>query len=191
MFRTLQSIVPELFSASTSIDMLMQLTRKQQLPRGTLLVREGQKTDQLFFLESGMARAYFYENENEITSWIIVKNGFAIAPHSFFNQEPSSENIELLAPSTVFSIQYDDLQRLYADFPLFNQVGRKIMEHYVLQYEWRIRILRTRSAEKRYDMFEQQFGPILVTAQGRHVASFLGMTASTLSRLRSKRMRKK
>ncbi len=179
-------LYPDIQQDLQTADLLARYVRRQVLPKGAMLATEGEINTRLYLIETGLARVY-YETETETTAWLITDGRFALVPGSFFDQRPSRQSIQLLESSVVHSISYDELQLLYSASPLLNIVARRVLEQYVQQYEWRLRVLRTRSAEGRYALFTQQFSPFMNRLQGKHIASFLGITKYTLSRLRAKK----
>ena len=104
---------------------------------------------------------------------------------SFFTQQPSEECLELLEPAVVHSISYDQLQELYRDFPEFNFIGRRLIEHYYVLSEQRAQHLRSRTAQERYELLLRDFPTAFQRVALTHITSHLGVAAETLSRLRN------
>ena len=179
----LNSIVP--LSIET-VEQLKKITVTNKLPKGTLLLTEGQVSDKLFFLCEGMARAFYYENGAEITSWIVSDNDFIYSTASFIQQKPSFETIHLLEDSTVLCLTFKDLNNVYTKYPETIYVALKITEKYLLLYDERVRSLRL-SAEERYLRFQKQFPQIVAKVKVEYIASYLGLSRSSLNLLRSKK----
>jgi len=150
------------------------------------LLQPGQVARRVYFLSSGLVRGYALQNGREVSSWFMREGDFVISIASFFSQAPGDEYLELLEPGQGFSLSYEQLQQLYHDFPAFNFHGRVLTEHYYVQSELRARHLRTLSATERYTQLLRDFPAVLQRVSGRNIASFLGITPETLSRLRAK-----
>ncbi|TGE24992.1 Crp/Fnr family transcriptional regulator [Hymenobacter aquaticus] len=161
-------------------------TRREELPAHHLLLQPGQVARRVYFLETGLVRGYTLLHGREISSWFMPAGDFVISILSFFTQQPSDEYLELLEPAVVHSITYDQLQRLYHDFPEFNFIGRRILEKYYVLSEQRARNLRSRSAAERYELLLRDFPTVFQRVALHHIASHLGMAPETLSRLRNK-----
>ena len=134
----------------------------------------------------GFARAYYVTRQNrECTSWFMGQGDLMISVYSFYTQKPAAENIELLEDSELLSISWNQLQGIYADFPEYNYTGRLVTEKYYMLSEERTILLRTLSARERYEKLLQLHPGITQKASLGQIASYLGMTQETLSRVRS------
>ena len=180
LLNTLQPLGPELTAA------LRAGATREQLPAHHVLLQPGQVARRVYFLETGLVRGYTLLHGREISSWFMPAGEFVISILSFLTQQPSDEYLELLEPAVVYSITYDQLQRLYRDFPEFNAIGRQLLEKYYVLSEQRARHLRARTATERYELLLRAFPTVFQRVALHHIASHLGMAPETLSRLRNK-----
>ena len=155
-------------------------------PEKTILLQQGKYSRNLFFLKSGFARGFYSADGKEVTTWFAAENDILVSFHAFITQKPSYESIELLAPCTLVRISYDNLQNLYKTYEEFNTIGRLITEKYYIDLEERTRSLQLNSAKERYDILLKTQPDILQNAPLSQIASYLGMTQETLSRVRRK-----
>lgn len=149
------------------------------------LLIEGHVSKHIYFLESGTCRAYYFSDDKEVTNWFMGAGDIVISVFSFFTQSPSLENIELLEDAIVFSISFEKLQAIYYQFPEFNLHGRLITEQYYMLSEQRNFTLKKQTAKQRYDILKSQYPQILQKASLGHIASYLGISQETLSRIRA------
>jgi len=184
LFRFCSAIYPVSPELRTAI---AKLTFLQHLPRHTLLLKEGKVCSHLHFIEKGLARAFHFRDGQEVTSWFMKEDDMIISVHSFYRQQPSHENMELVEDSVVVSLEYKNLQELYRRFPEFNFIGRVLTEHYYALSEERAIALRTHTAQERYESFLNTHPEFFNRVPLKHIASYLGMTPETLSRLRARR----
>lgn len=165
---------------------LTTLLSRQQLPKRTLLLAEGQVCDRVYFIEQGLARAFYHKGGEEITAWFMPEQSLIISVASMFLQQPSEESIELLEDSVLVSIHYKDLLHLYEKYPEFNFVGRVLTERYYVLSEKRTASLRKQTATERYQSLLEALPQISRRASSKQIASYLGIAPETLSRLRAK-----
>lgn len=170
-------------------DMQRQLAGYMQpvtVNKGDFYLQQGKVSNYLAFMVSGAMRVYHLANNKEYTSYFNFggRNPFVSSYSSFISRTPSQENIHALDDSELIQIHYDDLQKLYAANPQFEKLGRLIAEYnYTLAVE-RIYSLQHDTAQQRYIQLLDMY-PNLVNAVPHHyIASYLGITPESLSRLR-------
>lgn len=150
------------------------------------LLREGEISRHIFFIRKGSARAFYLDRDGrEHTTWFMGPNDLMISVYSFYTQQPAAENIELLEDATLLSMTWDQLQMIYAEFPEYNYHGRLVTEKYYILSEERAILLRTKRPVERYHLLLKQHPRITQQASLGQIASFLGITQETLSRIRS------
>lgn len=153
-----------------------------------LLLREGETSRRIYFIASGSARAYHLDREGrEHTTWFMNKYDLMISVYSFYTQQPAAEYIELLEDSTLLSMTWDQLQIIYAEFPEYNFHGRLVTEKYYIMAEERAILLRNKQPAERYRLLLQKQPDIIRHASLGQIASFLGITLETLSRIRARK----
>ena len=158
----------------------------QTRQKGDFFLKQGQIISSLFVIETGLVRAYYIKDNREINSWFGFENIILGSAFPVFYDKPSYENIQFLEPSTYYYLTSKDLNDLYKRFPEMNTIGRKMAEEYCVILEERIGSLQTENAEQRYhSLLKFQPDAIQRISLG-HIASYLGITQETLSRIRRK-----
>jgi CRP-like cAMP-binding protein len=167
---------------------LHEYLKEERFPKKYKLLQEGQTAKKIYFIKEGFARAfYFTADGKECTAWFMGTGEFMISVFSFFTQKPAAENIELLEDSTLQSITWTQLQTLYTEFTEFNIIGRMITEKYYIESEQKSILLRTLTAKERYEQLIRFNPNILQKSSLGQIASYLGISLETLSRLRAKK----
>jgi len=157
--------------------------------KGQLLVKSGERCDSIYFVKKGVLRGFIEENNKEITTWLTMENEIVAAIGSFLLQVPTPENMQAVEDCELMGIKFANLDRLYLQHPSFNIVGRKITELYYVYAENRAYITRLHDAQKKYELFLQFYPHFINRIPLKYIASFLGMTIETLSRVRGKILR--
>jgi len=166
---------------------LRQFLRREELPRRHWLLQPGQVSERIYFIEKGVVRGYYLKDDREVTSWFMKESDFIISIASFYTRQPAQEYIELLEDAVFLSIRFDQLQHLYRQFPEFNTIGRLLTEHYYVLSEQRATNLRMQSAGERYQQLLTDFPAIFQRVPLKYIASHLGLSPETLSRLRARK----
>ncbi len=157
-----------------------------EVPKHTVLLREGQRQDHAWIIIKGLLRSYYIKDGEEICSRFNSENQVVLSVASFYNRTPGYEFVETLEDSVLVRAHWDRLQQIYRDFPEFNYHARVLTEYYFTLSEQRLYLLRRQSAEERYRFFMEHYSEWLQRVPLKHVATFLGMNMETLSRIRKK-----
>ena len=152
---------------------------------GEHILRKGQVCHGAVFLAKGLARSYYLLEKKEVTSRL-MEEGFIITSWlSFYRQQPSNEYIVAMEDCETVYLSFEDITRLYRDFPIFNVIGRKQVEYSFCQAEIRTQMFRGLTTVKRFEFFKENHPSLIQRVPLKYIASYLGMSDETLSRLRS------
>lgn len=163
-----------------------QVLQKMEFPKKHILLKKGKVCSHLYFIEKGLARNFFEEEDKELTNDIVLEGELLVSFSSFISRTASLETIELLEDSVLYAIQYDDLQTLYNTFPIMERIGRMIAEHHYNSLAMKSYRLKFSNSSERYQyLFENKIEIVKRVPIGI-IASYLGMSIETLSRIRSK-----
>lgn len=168
-----------------TLEMIQDKISMVALPKGAVLLTEGQISDQVFFICKGMARAFYQEEGMEMTSWFAAENNFIYSVSSYAPQKPSYESIQLLEPSTLIVIKKTDFDQMAKKSLNVANVAIRILEHYIFLHDQRARLLRL-PANERYYRF-MRANPYAQRANVGYIASYLGLSRSTINLIRAKK----
>jgi CRP/FNR family transcriptional regulator, anaerobic regulatory protein len=158
----------------------------REFPKDHQLLKEGEISSQLYFLIEGVVRQFYYVEDKEITSRFAFEDDFICSLYSFISRKPSKQNVELVSNCKFFVTSYDGLQYLYENDPDWNKIGRLLTEHYYIELEEQAFLMKTQTAFERYEDLVQRHPDILDRVKLGHLASYLGITQETLSRIRAR-----
>lgn len=162
----------------------IQLTVKK-FSSGTLLFRRGDVCRYIYFINKGLLRIYYYsEDGKEITSWFAGEGTMITAVDSFFSHKPTNRFCEAVDDTTVYEINMSQLQLSLSD-EIASKAFINLFEVTIKMTEL-VDALKTKSAEDRYRLLINKYPKILVIVPLGQIASYLGVTQETLSRIRRK-----
>lgn len=153
--------------------------------KGALILKEGSVPNEYFILESGVARSYVMDyNGNDITTNFFTCNQVIIEVASLFQRSKSKENIEALTDCKCWKINFDRFQELYHSIKNFNEWGRAWMSNKLFEFKQRSVEMITDSATDRYLKLINENPDVLQYAPLKNIATYLGITDTSLSRIR-------
>ena len=164
---------------------ILQKTYFRKLSKGKFLLKQGEVCNHYYYIHKGVLRSYLKFGSKEITIWINPENEITTSIRSMTNSRPSDEYIQTLEDCELVVIPFDAMQELYDRFPEMNMVGRRLLEEYYSASEERVYICRIPDAKSRYRHFIDTRPELVNRIPLKYVASYLGITLETLSRLRS------
>lgn len=157
------------------------------LAKNECLITEGKTCRHLYFLEQGALRGFYNLDGKDVTHWFAFAPEFVTSFHSFITQRPAVEGIQLLEGSVLWSISKDSLAQLMNRHHEIERLVRIAYETYYIRLEERFVNAQFKTATERYQDLLQQSPEILQRVPLGFIASYLGISAETLSRIRNKR----
>jgi CRP-like cAMP-binding protein len=154
------------------------------IQKGQYFVKAGRIADRIGFVNQGLLRSFYNIKGKETTTFFQLPGTLAAALASFLQMKPAFENIQAMEDSELIIIKRKDLLKLYKESWKWQQVGRVITESYYVIMEKRLISLQTMTAQERYRLFLQNYPELLNTVPLYYIASYLGISPETLSRIR-------
>lgn len=186
----LQPFFDELENISKLPDELKENLANSFIIRGVkkneIILSEGEICKHVWVVLKGLVRSFHYVNDTDVTSRLMKVNHIIISVGSFYTQTPAFETLQAIEPSVLACLHHRQLEEMYNKFPSFNYIGRKLTEHYFFLTEKRLFLLRKQKAIDKYKFFLEQYPGLINEIPLKYVASFLGMSHETLSRVRRK-----
>ena len=131
-----------------------------------------------------MVRSFYQKGKTEITIWFAYEGQKAVSISSLFTGKPSRETVECVEDCDLLCISNKDLQELYSRYECMNTIGRRMVEEYCNILDDRVYSLQVMSATERYKDLMEYEPEIIKRAPLSNIASFLGISQETLSRIR-------
>ncbi len=171
---------------AAAIAALQQCLVKKEFYKNDFLLSEAKICKELYFLEQGALRGFYNVDGKEITHWFGFESDFVTSFHSFITGEPSVENIQMLEYSICWSIDKETLEKLYDSYPGIERLVRIAYEKYYIRLEERYVNSQFKTATQLYQELLSSNPNIINRVSLGHIASYLGISQETLSRIRSK-----
>lgn len=155
--------------------------------KNELFLKERQISNEYLFLEKGSMRSFAYDLKgNEVTTGFYTAGQVVFEVSSFFNRTASKENFEGLTDCTGWYITYEQLNNLFHSIPDFRDFGRFILVKGFSSLKVRMLSMITETAVERYTNLLKTAPEIFQIAPLKYIASYLGITDTSLSRIRKK-----
>jgi CRP-like cAMP-binding protein len=170
---------------SQQADKIVHYFEEKEFKKGDFILREGKVCNEYYYLDAGFVRAYTYDLEgNDITTGFFSGNQVVCEIFSFFKRLPSKENIQALSDCQTWYLTFDTLQVIFHTIPEFREFGRAILVNAYAYLKLRMLSTLQETAEERYKNLIHSNPDIFQNAPLKNIASFLGVTDTSLSRIR-------
>jgi CRP-like cAMP-binding protein len=157
--------------------------KKRHVTKNELLLHEGAVCKDLVFVQDGCLRLYYISHEVEVSVWFAFKNNSAIELYSFISEKPTNYFLQAIEDSEIWYLPKTELNKMYETYPKMQELMRNFWEDVVLNLIDRFTALQRDSAEQRYlDLLAKP--PYLQKIPQKYLASFIGVTPTSLSRIR-------
>ncbi|OJV14700.1 MAG: hypothetical protein BGO21_18555 [Dyadobacter sp. 50-39] len=159
--------------------------KTEELPKGYRLLSPDNFSQKVFYIEKGVVRTYYVKDGKDITHSFVQEGAFFVSIESAFFNTVSPYGSELLEQGTVRTIPYHDLEKLIDGSQPLQKLSRLVMINAVKTFSDKLYSIQFQSAQERYNSMLEKFPDIMLRVPLGHIASYLGITQETLSRIRA------
>jgi CRP-like cAMP-binding protein len=157
-----------------------------ELPKGQAWIDQGGANDELGLLAEGLVAGIEDIDGDEHTTVFFDAPSFVTEYVGFLRRSPSRNSLVALETCRIYSWTYDALQRMYAADPRGERLGRLIAEHVIADVMNEVRSFRFDTATERYENLTKRYPRLVQRMPQYMIASYLGVTPESLSRIRAK-----
>ena len=158
----------------------------KSLKKGEKLLTSGEISRAAYFIHRGILRNFLTHDNKEVTLFFAFENDLAI-PYEFFSRAPAESCLQALTKSEVLLIHYDDLQAFFELSANTQKLGRLLMEQLFLKEKERSKTMLTLRPQDYYSHIEKEQPQLIHRIQSQHLASYMGITRESLSRIKKRR----
>lgn len=167
-----------------SIQLFLNIMHPRPVERNDVLLRQGDVSRTLFFVEKGYLRSYSEKDDKEVTLSFTLENNFATNLKSARYNSPSAFSTQVAESGLVWEIDKADLYRLYEISFEINVFVRKLLEELLMIQEEHTSLFKLKKPTERYQYLLEHEPELVKRVPVTHLASYLGITRETLSRIR-------
>ena len=167
------------------LDILESILVPMKFKKGEKILKQGEISDRIYFLQQGLVRQFYYKNEKEMTSHLAIDGAVFLSVESLFREVPSNETIEALEPTYVYALPKRTLEQAALHNQNIQILYRKILEEALISAQVHADLVRFETAQDRYRRICKMMPKVVLRAPLVFIASYLQMTPETLSRVRS------
>lgn len=161
--------------------------KREEIPARAILLKEGQVSERMFYIEKGCIRLSFNKDGKDITFQFFFEGEGVSSAESFRSNEPSLFSIETIEPCIVHTLNKKDYAIMIERSPLIKQELEKQTFQRLMYYQKMFLSRIKNSPEERYKELMEQSPHILQRVPQHYIASFLGITSVSLSRIRNRK----
>lgn len=170
---------------------ISSIAEEKSFSKGEVLIQEGQTVNKTFFVIHGSLRSFCVDKEGkEHTLQFAIQDWWISDFIAMYNHEPASLTVECITDATVIEFNAQKLTQIYLQFPEFELFQRKTLERHVVSLHKRILNQLQLTALERYNVFIEHYPNIEQHVPNYHIASYLGITQQSLSRVRAEKAKK-
>ena len=164
------------------------ILKERKISKKEYLLKAGHICKSICFITKGLVRCFYIKEEQEVCSWFMKEGDVIVSVESFFFQKNSKESIQAIEDCEIHFIEYNQLENIYREFPEFNFVSRVLLQRYYTLSEQRLYSLRMQRLQERYNYLLEHHSDLILRVPAKYLASYLGISEETLSRIRSKKL---
>lgn len=171
---------------SEDLKNIASLFKLKKYNKDEFLLKTGTRCNELFFIKTGLMRVFVYSEKREITQWIATPGYFVTDLTSFINETPARWNFQTLTNIEILTISKSNYNQVSQVISKWNELEKRFLINCFTTLEDRIFTHLSMTAEERYQFFFAQNKELFYSVPLQYLASMLGMTPETFSRIRKK-----
>jgi CRP-like cAMP-binding protein len=163
---------------------LEPVIKVRRFDKKELITEAGEVENRFNFIVKGLVRKYYKKNQHEINTQISYEGHLILSQESFYSRLPSEYFIETIEPTTVVTITYDDLEKVYASSHRMEHLARLLITYaMVIKDRWQIQLVKMTPRE-RFLNFVTKNPELMQRVPQKFLASYLNIKPETFSRFK-------
>ena len=167
------------------LDILESILVPRKYTKGEMILRDGEICEDIYYIERGLIRQFYYKNDKELTEHIGADGEIFMCIESLFKEEPTYLQVEALETTQVYCLPKQKLENVALHNVNIQILYRKILEESLIISQIHADLVRFETAQNRYVRLCKMKPQVVLRAPLVYIASYLQMTPETLSRVRA------
>ncbi|WP_088323679.1 Crp/Fnr family transcriptional regulator [Polaribacter tangerinus] len=181
----IQEIYKGVLFSDEELSFIGKKIKKIEFKKGAILIENNKKVTHQYFVAEGCLRSYFTDQKGkEYTLQFAIKDWWISDFTALFTGKKSIMTIEVLENAVLYQISRKDIEKLYVKYPRLETFFRQKLEHAFASFQKRILADLSKTAKEKYLLFQETYPNIEQCVKNYHIASYLGITSESLSRIR-------
>jgi len=176
----------QLLTESNAND-LSKVVRRKTYSKKEIILPTDNSSKQIYFIEQGIARVFYAKKDKDVTLYFLPENKIGLPVDSIFFNQVCKFGMEALTETQVATMAYEHWENFAKQNTALQQFSQQLMINYIKNATDRIYNIKFQTPKERYDTLLSEFPSIFLQVSLGHIASYLGITQETLSRLRAKK----
>lgn len=164
---------------------LLSFFKEVEYPKNFLLYKEGKASARCWIIKQGVVGYFYQGQQKEHLAWFDLEGDLVISTYSIATAQATRESARLLEDAILYEIDFQSLETRFANHLDWHRFKNSLYQLYCMHLEDRIRALQSLDAKERYHQLITQKPGLLQRVPLQHIASFLGITPESLSRIRT------
>ncbi len=169
-----------------TINALEKRIQYESFKKNELILKQGSTANKVWFITKGLVRKFYYHEGKEVNTWIHAENEMCTSMYSYFEKKPSEENIQAIENTELISLTYEKSLELNF-YPEFSDFSRKLLTKQFACIDEFSKKFSLMNASEKYQALSETAPEIIKRAKLGYIASVMGISQETLSRIRSKK----
>jgi CRP-like cAMP-binding protein len=172
--------------SDSELEIVLKYFITKTFKKKTIILEAGKVADEVYFITKGCVRLFYEKDGQNLTTYFFTENMFAGTYDSFISRKPTRIAMEALEDTEVLALSYKSLEELYKVFPKMNEFVRKSIEQRFVVLHDLFTSYLLNNPEERYINLIKERPDLLKRIPQHQIASFLGITPVSLSRIRNR-----
>ena len=167
------------------IHLLTDNQERRSFAKNEIVFHKDETDSNVYIITKGIWRAYHFKNGDEATAWFVSSGELVFSAWGYISDKPSRLSFESMTESEAICLSKEELHKHFNTSIAMANLGRRMLENFILLYENWLMDLWKQNAFERYMILLDEYPKVIQQVPMKYIASYLGVTVQSLSRIRA------